>query len=176
MITDDHMEEESEELMVESIAAQVFHAGDDSILGNLPSSEEMSSHGSELAAMLRIAALIYTKDDAEIESYFKDQDSFDNWLNILERIDRSVDVENAIIKLLETAGNRLLVGAARFKMNRSVQHSPHRNSRPYAEKESGNCITLYASDQPNKDTRADPSTSVSANTPVHALRTSTSGR
>ena len=103
-------------LSAEFWASQKFESASDAIpLDGLMSNDEMSARGINEGIWMRTCAVILQDDDEQLYEKFKDDESAEVFLEMMEKLTGFIESQKAGIEILEACKLRLLVCLSRYE-------------------------------------------------------------
>ncbi len=108
--------QETKELSAEFWASQNFESASDTIpLNGLMSNDEMSARGINEGIWMRACAIILQDDDEQLYAKFKDDESAEVFLDMMENLTEFIESQRAGIEIFEACKLRLLVCLSRYE-------------------------------------------------------------
>ena len=109
------IQERNDKETMEWMAGQTFESLADTVtLDGMPSNDDMSERGVNLAIWMRAVAVILQDDDKQLYKKFKSDEAADFWLDWMEHLWGVIETQKAGLDMLEACHTRLLVCAHRY--------------------------------------------------------------
>ena len=98
------------------LAGQTFESLADTVpLDDMPNNDDSAARGISAGQWMRLCGVILQDDDKQLyEKLFKDDESYDLYLDFIEDLAKFIDSEKAGLEVFEACHIRLLVCAHRY--------------------------------------------------------------